>query len=116
MNTIISFTPQMAWSAILVICGGIISISSVIKLIIALVRSLKKPSVDQSERIGKLEKRVDRHDELFLNDKRSIEKLEEGTRVTQKALLALLDHSIEGNNTQQMKDAKDDLQRFLIER
>ena len=32
------------------------------------------------------------------------------------ALLALLDHGIDGNNIEQMKQAKEDLQRHLVER
>ena len=43
-------------------------------------------------------------------------KLDEGNRVTQQALLALLDHGIDGNNTEQMQHAKEALQQYLIDR
>ena len=45
-----------------------------------------------------------------------IESIEEGNKVTQKALLALLAHALDGNNTAQLQDAKEGLQQYLINR
>lgn len=57
-----------------------------------------------------------RHDLLFRSDKNRLDEIENGNRVTQMAILALLDHGIDGNNLEQMKQAKEDLQRHLVER
>ena len=35
-------------------------------------------------------------------------------RVSQQALLALLDHSLDGNNVKQMEEAKDAIQKHLL--
>ena len=72
----------------------------------------------------KLESRVEALEDLvknefesrFKSDLRRIEILEEGNRVTQKALLALLAHARDGNNTKQREDAENDLKEYLINR
>ena len=48
-------------------------------------------------------------------DKR-ITDIEKGNKVTQKAILALLEHSIDGNNTDGLKRAKDELSQYLVDR
>ena len=42
--------------------------------------------------------------------------IDDSNRVTQLALLALLDHGIDGNNLEQMQHAKEVLQQHLINR
>ena len=44
------------------------------------------------------------------------EAMDTGNRITQRAILALLDHGIDGNNIRQMQDAKEELQNHLINR
>lgn len=48
------------------------------------------------------------------NDKRRIDALAEGDKVTKQALLALLGHGIDGNNVDAMIKSKDDLEKYLI--
>ena len=116
MNNAITFTPSELWGWFLAACAAIITISSAIAIIIKVINAVKKPNNDQNERIAKLEERVGRHDELFTKDDIRLETIENGNRVTHRALLALLDHGLDGNNVDQMRKAKDDLQRHLIER
>ena len=44
-----------------------------------------------------------------------MQRLEEGNKITQRALLALLAHGIDGNDVDAMKKAKTDLTNYLIE-
>lgn len=110
------FTMTDVWKFLLTMCGGFVSISAAISIIIKAVNSVKKPNKTQDERLDQIERRLDRYDELFNNDDERLRFMEEGNRVTQKAILALLDHGIDGNNVEQMQEAKKDLQRHLIER
>jgi hypothetical protein len=55
-------------------------------------------------------------DRKLLNDNTHLIAVDEGARVTQRALIALLDHGIDGNNIKQMQDAKAELQNHLINR
>ena len=55
-------------------------------------------------------------DRKLSNDHEHITSIDRGERGTQRALLALLDHGIDGNNIRQMQDAKEELQNHLINR
>ncbi len=110
------FTMADIWKMLLAMCGGFVSISAAISIIIKAVNSAKKPNQMQNERLDKIEKRLDRYDEMFNNDDIRLKVIEDGNRVCQKALLALLDHGLDGNNSDQMQKAKEELQRHLIER
>ena len=50
------------------------------------------------------------------NDNKRIENLEEGGRVLLKSLGALLSHGIDGNNVDEMKLAREELNEYLIGR
>ena len=63
-----------------------------------------------------MEKHLEEVDTFLATDKKRLDSLEEGNRATQRALLALLDHGIDGNNIKQMQDAKEALQSHLINR
>ena len=56
------------------------------------------------------------YDEFFRNDKARLDAIEEGNRVTQKALLALLSHGIDGNDVDSMRQAKGELEEYLIKK
>lgn len=116
MEQVIAFAPSEAAGWLLGLCAAVVTVSAAATAVVQWVRAAKKPEADQDSRIAALEQRAARHDELFLNDKRRLESIENGNRVTQRAILALLDHGLDGNNTEQMRQAKDDLQRHLIER
>ena len=64
------------------------------------------------EPYGELEKRVAELEQKDF-DKR-IAELEKGTRITQKAILALLKHSIDGNNTNGLKESEKELSEYLL--
>lgn len=88
------------------------------------LKSAKEPTKMLESRIEALEKTLDtdygkrfsEYDAHFKADLQRIEQIEEGNKVTQKALLALLNHAIDGNNTAQLKKAEEDLTQYLIDR
>ena len=53
-------------------------------------------------------------DTLITKEDSRMRILEEGNRVTQKAILALLAHGIDGNDIEAMQDAKKDMEKYLI--
>ena len=102
------------------VASAIISIWGVVKIIGEIYKLVKKPSLDQDARILSLEEALKvmqqqmidndiKYKRYFDNDNLRLKYLEKGTAVTQKALVALLDHGISGNNLQQMEDAKEAL-------
>lgn len=96
--------------------GGVILLRNGGKAILDIVKAFKAPNDEQDKRIQALEDHVKKNDSYLARDNQRLDAIEEGNRVTQRAILALLDHSLDGNNTKQMQDAKTDLQNHLINR
>jgi hypothetical protein len=104
------------WSIIAWVAAAVVLISNAIEKIVKLVKTAKAPNAQQDTRLDKLEKRMDAAEKKLDNDMQHLESIDESNRVTQVALLALLDHGIDGNNTKQMQHAKEELQHHLINR
>lgn len=116
MDASINFTVSELIQIILGIAGAITAVAAAVGVIVALVKKAKYPNQYQNERLDQIEKTLDNHAKLFDNDNKRLRSIEEGNKVTQKALLALLAHGIDGNDIESMKKAKDDLQKYLIEK
>jgi len=114
MDTVITFTPASLMAGILAVCAGISCIAAAIGWVIKGIQAAKAPAKKVDERLTALEEAIEDHDRFFLNDKRRLESIEDGNRVTQKAILALLSHGIDGNDVEAMRSARDELQDYLI--
>ena len=112
----ITLTPAQLITGLLAICASISCVGGAIAWIIKGRDKLLEPERKQDSRIRSLEERIARVDNLLSKDLERIEVLEEGNRVTQRALLALLAHGIDGNDVDALKEAKEDLQEYLIKR
>ena len=123
----IQFTLSQAWAVILSICGGIVTISAAVSIGFKIRDHFKKPNIEQNEEIARLKKKTTELEDsqramrvefmqFFKNDKNRLDAIEEGNRYMQRAMLALLSHNLDGNHTQQMEKARDDLHDYLIER
>lgn len=96
------------------ICGLITGLGAVVALIAKAIYSIKRPNRVQDERLDAIEKTLKEHETYLSRDSKRFDKLEDGNRITQKAILALLSHGIDGNEIEGMKKAKEDLQNYLI--
>ena len=112
MNTMIAFTP----SQVLAFCSAIVVISGAVHVIINAFARLSAPNKLQNARLDVVEKTLERHEELLKKDLLRLDSMGEASRVTQRAILALLSHGIDGNNTEELKNAKKELQEYLIKR
>lgn len=112
MDKVISFTPGQ----IVAICAGFSAICVAVGWVIKIVKAAKAPTKALESRVAELERSIKSHDDYLANDKRRIAAIEEGNRVTQRAILALLSHGIDGNDIDGLKAAKSELQLYLIER
>ena len=97
------------------VCAGISCVCVAGGWVIKVIRGMMKPSKTQNDRLAELEKKNTEYSEKLSRDLERIEKIEHGNRVTQRALLALLEHGIDGNDIDAMKKAKAELQEYLIE-
>lgn len=98
----------------LAVAGAISTICAAGNWVVKLVQVLKAPNAAQDKEIAELKEWRKGVDQKLDNDNRRLNKIDDGNRVTQRALLALLAHGIDGNHQKQMEEAKDALQDYLI--
>ncbi len=105
---------------LLAIASAVVLLSNAAEKIIKAWKAAKAPSeqqhAKQNARLDDLEKWRKEVDGKLNNDHEHLGNIDAGSRLTQRAILALLDHGIDGNNIKQMQDAKEELQNHLINR
>ena len=111
-----SLTPEMIWAAVLATASAVVLLSNAAEKIVKAYKAAKAPNVHQDERLDALEEWRREVDRKLTRDNDRLGEIEKGDRATQRALLALLDHGIDGNNIEQMQHAKEELQNHLINR
>lgn len=123
MDTVITFTPSELVAVILSVCAAIVTISAAIGVIAKALDKARAPEKEQNERLDAHEKRLNALDDIivkfreyFDNDDRRFKEIEKSNKITQSALLALLKHSINGNDTESLKEARKNLEEYLIEK
>lgn len=123
MDNTISFTPAQLISIILGICAAIVTISAAIGVIIKAIDKARAPETEQNNRLDTIDKRLDNIDatilkfkEYFTNDDNRFKAIEKSNKITQTALLALLKHSLNGNDVDALKTAEKSLEEYLIEK
>ena len=85
------------------LCGLIASLWGVWKII----KEIKKPSED-------LKAKVDKHDTLLNDDNERLKDVEASNKMILQCLLVIINHDITGNCIDKMKEARDELQEYLI--
>lgn len=103
-----------AWAVILAAVSAFVLLSNAAEKIVKAYRAAKAPDEEQNRKITQLEDEIKEIKKKLEKDHDRFEGLDSGNRVTQQALLALLDHGIDGNNIEQMQHAKEALQAHLI--
>jgi 3-dehydroquinate dehydratase len=98
------------------ICTLIISITTIINVALVLKGRVEAPEKNQNERLDVLEKRVDELESEIEESNKILLELEEGSRVTHRALLALMSHALNGNNIEKLEKAYNKLENHLVER
>lgn len=114
----------LAWlgGILLTLAGAVNVIGQAVEKITKWRNAAKAPERAQDDRMDTLaadmaaikewRKEVDRK---LGNDKNQLDEIRNGQCATYKALLALLDHDLNGNNIKQMQDARDALLEHLTD-
>jgi hypothetical protein len=111
-------------SSVSLYTGIVLSILNIIVISLALLAKVRAPEQQQDSRIGKLEEDVkeiraiistnnSNMKTFFENDDKRISMLENAQTINLQALSALLSHGINGNNIEEMRQAKSELDKFL---
>ncbi len=89
--------------------GAINTIGSAVEKIAKAKKAVEAPNAAQDAEIAELKRRMDKVERNLENDKSELESIQEGNHAIFRALLALLDHGLDGNNVRQMEEAKSEL-------
>lgn len=100
----------MTWLSLFIQSGTLIT------LLVTLGKFAARPNVTQNQRLDSLEKWRDTVDSRLADGNNHFDLLDEGNRITQEALLALMSHEINGNDIANLKQAKQKLEKYLIEK
>lgn len=107
---------EQLWDFIQVASAGVITLGGAGAIFVGLYRWFKKPDINRDEKLKG-------HDEKLDNDNRRLNELEkkqaeteEALQILMKGMLALMTHSIDGNHTDELEKARDDMHEYLIKR
>lgn len=109
-----AYTAEQIWGFFIILIGLILTILNIIEKFILLKAKSKEPQAKLESRIVSLEtwrlevdKRLDKDEEHF-------DKIDEGNKVTQQALLALMDAALSDDGSKgELKSARKDLYEYL---
>ena len=104
-----TFTLTQLWQMFLAMCGSIATIAGAAAVIYAIYKKAKQPDTERDETL-------ERHSKLLDNDNKRLKELEDSNKIIMQSMLALMSHAIDGNHTEDLKQARDDLQKYLIRR
>jgi hypothetical protein len=117
------FTPGELVALILGICTAIVTIAGAVGVVAKVIEKARAPEKKQNERLDEIDKRLNEHDkiieqfkEYFTNDDNRFKAIEKSNKITQTAILALLKHSLNGNDKESLIQAEKSLEEYLIEK
>ena len=127
MNATITLTAQDLFNGVLAICGAIVAVSAAMAVISGVIKKIKAPDDKQNERIDNLEKdvasikdRLQLGNKRFEKDTERVETLEASVNKSNKIILeslqVLIEHSLDDNNKDGLKDMKHKLDAYLLDR
>ncbi|MBQ7007061.1 MAG: hypothetical protein IJN59_04460 [Oscillospiraceae bacterium] len=111
MNSILEWA-----SAFTIICVALSWLFKGVSVIKAPNNEQNKRLDEQEKEIVEIKKTLTEHEKLFAKDLHKFEAIENENHIELQALLALLEHGIDGNNVEQMKEVKQLLQNYLIQK
>lgn len=100
-------------TTILACASAIVLIANAAEKIINVIKAARTPVNQQLSRLDTLEKWREEVDRKLNHDNDRLASIDASSMVTQRAILALLDHGINGNNVEQMLEARDELYNDL---
>jgi hypothetical protein len=92
-------------SDIVALCGLITAVYAVYKI----MKQANKPYDD-------LRKTVEKHSQILDNDNKRLKATEEDNKMILQALLVIVNHSVDGNGIDKLKETRTELQEYLIKR
>ena len=109
---------EITTEQIIAAAGGFTAVCVAAGWLIKIIKAITNKAHEPNERLDTLDKRITKHDELLDKDNKRIGALEitvkDANRVQNRALLQLMNHQLDGNHTDQLKAARDEMENFLL--
>ena len=102
------------WQIIVSVCAGVITLLTLWEKIDGRKKVITEPHTDHELRITKLEKTVD-YEIRFKRDLERLDNKDKSDKLMMKALLEIMRHEIDGNNTQKLKEVAEELNNFIFD-
>ena len=102
------------WATILAAASAFVLLANCAEKIVTAVKVAKAPEQKQNDEIDDIKGRLKKVEEKLENDQKRIDDAKACNHVLTKGMLALLEHGINGNNIDQMRDAKNGVEAYLI--
>lgn len=102
------------WPAVLAVASAVVLLVNCAEKIAIAIKAARAPEDKQNKKIQDIEDRLNKVESKLENDKKQIADAKECNHVLTKGMLALLEHGINGNNIDQMRDAKNGVEAYLI--
>jgi ATP/ADP translocase len=100
---------HQAWDVIAFVCVIITTLGGAGAIIVSIIKWWRQPDKTRDEMLKEHEKKLD-------NDHKRLMELEESNKIMMQSMLALMSHAIDGNHIEDLRQARDDLQKYLIRR
>lgn len=94
---------SITWQTVLAFCGGVAVIAGAVKI----VWNAFSPQRE-------LKKRVDKHDTILDKDNNRLKSIEDGQKVQCQALMCIMQHMIDGNDINNLKKVRNEINTYLI--
>lgn len=104
-----TFTVTQLWQMFIAMCGSFATVAGAVAIIYNIHQKAKQPDTERDEALSK-------HQEMLDNDNKRLKELEESNKIIMQSMLAIMSHEIDGNHVEDLKQARDDLQKYLIRR
>lgn len=121
MHHQIIFTPEDVVQIVHALCKMIGEIAAIVGALIAFFAWLKKPKEkrlaelsDHEKRITTCEGEISEIKKDIEESEREFERMDRSDRVFQRGLLALINHSLDGNNVDEMETVRDELRADIF--
>lgn len=91
-------------------------VGSAVEKIAKAKKAIEAPNEEQNARLDEFAEKVEDIYRKLANDKKELDDIRESNRITALALIAILDHNLDGNNIEQMRSAKTELANYLTKK
>lgn len=104
------------WDFLQAFSAGVIALGGAGTIFVALYRWTKKPDVNRDALIKEHGEKLDKDYESIQYLQEKQKKTEQDMQILMQSMLALMSHAIDGNHMEDLKQTRDDLQKYLIRR